>query len=120
MVKNRVLGRHGENIALNYFSGLGYKVLERNYKCRIGEVDIIAQKDSSLIFIEVKTRTSLSYGHPVESVSEHKIKKIKDVAGFFMANNNNLYPNFDVRFDVVSIIINRGSGFKLEHIENAF
>jgi len=119
MAKNRVLGRHGENIALNYFSGLGYKVLERNYKCRIGEVDIIAQKDSSLIFIEVKTRTSLRYGHPVESVSEHKIKKIKDVAGFFITNNN-LYSNFDVRFDVVSIIINRDLGFKLEHIENAF
>lgn len=141
MIKNKVLGKIGEKTASSYLNSKGYVILEKNYSCRLGEIDIIAKKGRDLIFIEVKTRTNLNYGYPEESVSGFKIKKIKDVAKFFIANNNS-FSNFNFRFDVISIIVDKNlaesilcddiiknndikkifssAGSKFEHIKDAF
>ena len=120
----------------------GYFILDRNYRNRYGEIDIIAKKDKCLIFIEVKTRTNLDYGDPLETINKLKISRIKRLASFYIASNKLL--GFNPRFNVISIIINRSlikkiiekdnmsngiteinvlgdkSLLKIEHIENAF
>jgi len=120
----------------------GYFILDRNYRNRYGEIDIIAKKDKCLIFIEVKTRTNLDYGDPLETINKLKISRIKRLASFYIASNK--LSGFNPRFNVISIIINRSlikkiiekdnmsngitelntledkSLLKIEHIENAF
>ena len=120
----------------------GYYILDRNYRNRYGEIDIIAKKDKCLIFIEVKTRTNLDYGDPLETINKLKISRIKRLASFYIASNK--LSGFNPRFNVISIIINRSlikkiiekdnmsngitelnipqdkSLLKIEHIENAF
>ncbi len=140
MIKNKALGKIGEDAASSYLSSSGYIIIEKNYSCKLGEIDIIAKKGKYLVFIEVKTRTNLSYGYPEESVNKYKIKKIKDVANIFIINNES-FSNFNFRFDVISIIIDKNmadniicnddindklkkifssNGFKFKHIKNAF
>lgn len=120
----------------------GYFILDRNYRNRYGEIDIIAKKDKCLIFIEVKTRTNLDYGDPLETINKLKISRIKRLASFYIVSNK--LSGFNPRFNVISIIINRSlikkiiekdnmsngiteinvlgdkSLLKIEHIENAF
>lgn len=131
MSKKLILGKHGESIATDYLIRCGYSILAKNYRCKFGEVDIIAKESDKLVFIEVKTRISLNYGFPEEAINKYKIGKIRNVAKLFMANNTN-FSNFDIRFDIISIIVDRNltnhnhssknssKNFKIKHIVNAF
>ena len=73
---NKTLGKLGEDIAIRFLKYKGYKVIEKNFSCRYGEIDIIAQNSKFLIFVEVKTRTNLNYGKPVEAVNKIKINHL--------------------------------------------
>lgn len=117
MFSNKDLGRAGEEFAGQYFESLGYKILEKNYRCRLGEVDLIVKKDDVIAFVEVKTRKSTSYGDPEESINSLKIKKIRNSARYFISVKN-LF-DFNVSFDVISIKAISGK-FILKHIRNAF
>jgi putative endonuclease len=96
------LGKSGEDSALNFLKENGYKILVKNYKTKLGEVDIIAYDKDTLCFIEVKTRGSLRFGSPQEAVSHFKQRQISKVALQFLKRNNLL--NKKARFDVVSVI----------------
>jgi len=103
---NKIIGRSGEKIAVNYLEGLGYKIICENYKCKAGEIDLISVKGNEIIFTEVKTRTNLSYGYPFEAVTRGKLKKIKETSKYFLSNNIILEnKNYNFRFDVISIVI---------------
>jgi len=118
MTKKRIsLGKKGEEIAVSYLKSLEYRIIERNYKCKFGEIDIIASDKKTLSFIEVKTRSSLDYGHPYYGVDRRKQHQISKVALSYL-NKNNL-QNIDARFDVLAIHIS-GEGEKVELIKNAF
>ena len=117
MLSNKELGRAGEEIAREYLENLGYQILEKNYRCKHGEIDLIAKKDNVVIFIEVKTRKSTSYGDPEESINSLKIKKIRSSANHFICFKN-LY-DFDISFEVISIKLHSGKYF-IKHIKNAF
>lgn len=101
MIHNKALGEYGEKIAQFFLSKIGYLILEKNYKCKFGEVDLIARTNNLIIFVEVKTRSNLSYGYPEESIEYFKIQKIKNIANYFITRKN--LESFDVRFDVISI-----------------
>ncbi len=73
-MKNKILGNLGETIAENYLKKSGYNIVCKNFRCSIGEIDIIALNKNSLIFVEVKTRTSTKFGYPKEAVTYHKKK----------------------------------------------
>lgn len=103
-------GKFGEKIASEYLEKEGYKVEERNFRCRIGEIDIIATKGNIVSFVEVKTRTGEEFGRPSEAVDEHKQKKIRKAAAAYMMHNKMV--NCDVSFDVVEVYCN--------HMENCF
>jgi len=101
MLSKKQLGDIGEDISEIFLIKKGYSVLKRNYRCRLGEIDLIARDKNKLIFFEVKTRTNLNFGYPEESVNNLKVIKLKKIATFFTVTKNML--NLDIQFDVISI-----------------
>jgi len=115
----RGLGLLGEELASRYLEGLGYTILERNYRCPYGELDLIARKGDWLAFVEVRTRRSLDLGAPEESLTRTKMERLKRTALYYISLNPGLPRNW--RFDVVALELDRRGGVtRLEHIENAF
>ncbi len=113
----RQKGASGEKLALSFLKKQKYKILETNYNCPAGEIDIIALKKRTLVFIEVKFRKSLEYGYPEESVNYPKQKKIALAAMHYLKQKG--VRDIDLRFDVVSILqMEKESEIKL--FENAF
>ncbi|QUH21684.1 YraN family protein [Alkaliphilus sp. B6464] len=113
------LGLIGEQLAVNYIRDNGYYILDRNYRTRLGELDIIAKKDNIIAFIEVKTRTSNTYGMPSEAVNYRKQKTIQRLSQQYILHKklNNTCCHY--RFDVIEVKI-IGKKYKIDHIENAF
>ena len=107
MEHNRELGRIGELEAQKYLKENGYKIIETNYRCPLGEIDIIAKDKGELVFIEVKTRTSKKYGSPIEAINKKKQNSIMKSAQFYL-NRKNL-NDVNVRFDAVEVIINNST-----------
>lgn len=113
-MNKRKFGIIGEKIAQGYLKNKGYEILETNFYTKKGEIDIISKKDNCIIFVEVKTRNNLEYGTPAMSVNYIKKQHIKIAAKIFI-HINKLYK-YNVRFDVVEIIIKNGK-CKINHIE---
>ncbi len=117
------LGRQGELAALSHLVGKGYRILERNYRYRRNEIDIIAKEGATLCFIEVKTRASRAAGDPLEAVTPEKQREIIRAASAYLAHLGE--PEPDCRFDVVGILARRfRSGrlvdYELTHVTDAF
>lgn len=113
---NRALGSTGEHMAQAYLMNQGYTILERNYRCRLGEVDLIANNEGYLAFIEVKLRKSTTYGLPREAVDARKQRQIMKVASWYLSANQ--ITDRYIRFDVVEIF--QGEKTTLNLIKNAF
>lgn len=110
-------GRRGEDLAVRYLKKKGYKIIERNYRTRNGEVDIIAKYKGRVVFIEVKTRRSPRYGHPKFAVTAGKQRKISMVALEYLKKNHSLQTS--ARFDVVTVQSSE-NGPVIEIVANAF
>ena len=110
-------GNLGENEACRYLRKNKYKILVRNYRQRCGEIDIIAQKDENIAFVEVKTRSKTEYGNPSEAVTYTKQQKIKKTAMFYIGENN---IDADFTFDIIEVIIDNKKVVSVNHIKNAF
>jgi len=115
--RTKRLGDWGEEKATQFLTKNGYKIIERNFRWARGELDIVAEKDDLLIFVEVKTATSANMGEPASWVTPRKQKQIALAAQKFLQDNR--IENKDCRFDVIGIM-KTGSTFKIQHIENAF
>jgi putative endonuclease len=110
------LGKDGELIAFMILQRDNYNILHTNWKYKKAEVDIIAEKDDFLIFIEVKTRGNTKYGKPSDAIDKQKIALYKDAVEGYLEQ----YPcELEIRFDVISIIIGKDET-EIEHISNAF
>ncbi|MDR1094618.1 MAG: YraN family protein [Clostridiales bacterium] len=107
-------GAVGEESAARFLERKGYRVLENNYKCRFGEIDVVAMDGDTLVFVEVKHRATLKYGRPAEAVNTRKQYKISQVAAAYIKSKK-LY-DAPARFDVIEVLDNRW----VNHIENAF
>jgi len=110
------LGEKGEGLAVKFLKKKGYRIIRRNYKIRIGEIDVIAGDKDTLVFIEVKTRESLYYGRPFEAVDRLKRRKIANVALQYLKTLKEVPP---CRFDIVSIYFDHGRP-EFELIKDAF
>ena len=119
----RERGRKGEEIACRYLRRRLYSIIETNFRTRYGEIDIIARRGNTIVFIEVKARRDKSYGEPFESVTPRKQSRIRRMAeSWLMAHQHESpYNDCDFRFDVISILLD-GSGKpgEFRHIEDAF
>lgn len=110
----KATGRSGEDAAVQYLEKMGYTILERNYRLRIGEVDIIARDKEYLVFLEVKTRRSTRFGSPFEAVDMRKQQQIVKVAAAYVRGRE-----IPVRFDAVAVHLN-GQHVRVEVLKNAF
>jgi putative endonuclease len=115
---NRELGKYGEQQAARYLQKNGYKILSQNFYTRYGELDIICEKKQEIIFVEVKTRKSISCGTPEEAITYWKKEHIKKAALIYLKDNRK--PFRGLRFDVITVFINEMGEENLNHIENAF
>jgi len=117
-VKRRDVGILGEKLAKDFLKKRGYHILESNYRCPEGEIDIIARHKDSLVFIEVRTKRSLQFGSPEESITPTKMEKLRVVAAHYQQTRNNLPPLW--RIDVVAVEIGpKDRPVRIELIENA-
>jgi len=112
------LGAWGEERAADYLSRQGMEIIERNYRTPVGEIDIIAQHKSWLVFIEVKTRRSILFGTPQEAVGPRKQRQIIRTAHWYLQNNKK--PKLQPRFDVIAILCQSGAEVQITHIQDAF
>ncbi|MFH1801141.1 MAG: YraN family protein [Candidatus Omnitrophota bacterium] len=112
------LGERGETAACVFLKDHGYKILEKNYKCKLGEIDVIARRQGRLAFIEIKTRTNAQFGTPQEAVDLRKQEKIFKVAQWYLKEKKIL--KFPIAFDVVAILWREGQPPEMRLIADAF
>jgi putative endonuclease len=111
------LGRQGEDLAESVFLRLGFDVVQRNYRCKHGEIDLIARRGRMLVFCEVKTRRTDMWGMPAEAVGPRKQFRLRRLATAWLAEH--AVGRVQVRFDVVSVIV-RPERSEVTHIPDAF
>lgn len=111
------LGSEGENLAVAFLKKKGYRILAKNYKTFIGEIDIIAEDGETVVFVEVKTRKNDMFGYPFESVNSRKRQKLKNLALLYLKKRGEELP---VRFDVLSIVYLENGRRMIDHIRDAF
>lgn len=114
----RELGQLGEELAVDLLKAKGYIILERNFRCKLGEIDIIARDKDTLVFLEVRSKSSSGFGVPQESVNYKKQRTIRRVAEYYLIKNK--LQNDFCRFDVIAVTWQNNSTPKIEIIKDAF
>lgn len=112
--KDRV-GRVGEQLARDWLTSKGLEILDANWRCSIGELDIVALDGDDLAFVEVKTRTSTAFGHPAESVTREKLARLRRLAGAWVEAHD--VHASGMRIDVVAILRRAGKPTLVEHVQ---
>lgn len=116
---NRKTGNIGEELAAKYLIKNSYQILERNFHTRFGEIDIICKKKDTIIFIEVKTKTSINYGTPEEMINQNKINKIQKMANVYLTTKR--LHNYSIRLDAIAITLDgNGQVQSFNHHENLY
>jgi putative endonuclease len=114
----RALGVSGEELVAGWYTTHGYTVVDRNWRCTEGELDLVARRAQVLVFCEVKTRSSNRFGTPAEAVTSTKARRIRRLAARWLAEHRQRAP--EIRFDVASVLVRRGQPPEIDVIEAAF
>lgn len=114
---NKETGILGEQIAKDYLISIQYKILEQNFRYSKSEIDLIAKDREVLVFVEVKTRSYDYFGPPESFVSEHKELLIHEAGSYYMETINH---DWEFRFDIIAILLNKDGSHQLNHFKNAF
>ncbi|GFR37749.1 UPF0102 protein [Insulibacter thermoxylanivorax] len=115
----RRLGQKGEQAACSYLLSRGYRLIDRNWRCRLGEIDVVAGLDEQLVIVEVRTRSSDRFGSAAESIDARKQCKLRQLALLYMKEKH--YPqDTRLRFDVIAVRMLADGGVQIEHIPEAF
>jgi putative endonuclease len=114
MTRNQALGCYGEQVAARHLEQQGLVIIGRNWRCDIGEIDIIARDSTTLVFVEVKTRTGVQFGHPLEAISDRKIRRLRRLALRWLDELSIHAPV--VRFDVIGIVQPTSGGPVISHV----
>jgi putative endonuclease len=113
-----MLGHLGEMMAADRLRKEGYLILERNYRCAQGEIDLVAAEDGVLVFVEVRTRTSEGFGSPLETIDHEKRCRLRNAARSYLRERNPACRG--IRFDVVGILLKEGAEAQIEIVPHAF
>jgi putative endonuclease len=109
-----VLGREGEQAAVSYLEGRGFRILDRNWRCADGEIDIVAVERHTFVACEVKTRTGTRYGTPLDAVGREKRRRLRRLAALWLSAHG---VRFDqIRIDVLGLLRDEAGGFTIEHV----
>lgn len=112
------LGRRGEELAAGFLAEAGFRIVDRNWRCSQGEIDLVAIDGEELVFIEVKTRSSVAYGHPFEAITAPKLARLRRLAAAWCDANT---PHASVvRIDAIAVIAPRGRQPVIEHLRRVF
>jgi putative endonuclease len=114
------LGARGEELAAAWYTGRGYEVLARNWRCREGELDLVLTRGRDVVFCEVKTRTGAGFGLPAEAVTAEKQRRLRRLATRWLGEQSPSRRFGEVRFDVACVTVRAGAAPDLEVIEAAF
>lgn len=109
------VGRHGEDLAAKYLARAGFSIIARNWRCELGEIDIVAWDGETLVICEVKTRRGLAFGGPLEAVTARKLIRLRRLAGRWM--HEHPMSSDEVRIDVIGIVCPRRGTAVIEHLE---
>ena len=112
------VGRYGENVAVRHLTDAGLQIIERNWRCPDGEIDIVASERGALVFCEVKTRSSVRYGTPAEAITRRKADRLRRLAYLWLQQHPGGWP--EIRFDVVSVLRSAAGAAVVEHVRAAF
>ncbi|MCR1898126.1 YraN family protein [Irregularibacter muris] len=118
MARNIEVGIIGEKEARKFLSKKGYKIIEQNFRCKLGEIDIIAKQEDTIVFVEVKTRKNNLFGTPAQAVNKSKQMKIIKTALYYLKIHNEFSKN--IRFDVIEVWFSNGIVQDVNIIPNAF
>ncbi len=111
------LGQWGESVAAHHLEAKGYQIVERNWRCRQGEIDLVARAGAELVFVEVKTRRGRDMGMPEEALTPHKSRKLLELGQIYVARHD---LDVDWRIDLVAVELDKaGKLLRCEHIPNA-
>lgn len=117
MINNKTIGSHGEQLATEFLIKNGYKIIDRNFRCRFGEIDIIAQEGETLVIVEVKTRYTNSFGSPSECIGFKKRSNMLKTVYVFISNHK--FFNCNIRIDALEVILNhKDDSFNIVHLCN--
>lgn len=115
--RNKIVGVFGENAVVDFIHQQGASIVDRNWRVKEGEIDIVAQlDDGSFAFVEVKTRTSITYGHPLESINSAKAHRLQRLALAWLATHQSL--GHEYRIDCAAVIISANGKFTIEYRKN--
>ncbi|HEY2642688.1 MAG TPA: YraN family protein [Galbitalea sp.] len=112
------LGRRGETLAAEHLVASGYAIVERNWRCSQGEIDIVATRDGETVFVEVKTRTSVAFGHPLEAITVRKLARLRRLAAAWCDAHPGRHSR--IRIDAIAIIAPTHGLIEIEHLERVF
>ncbi len=112
------LGKRGEDLAAQFLTDAGYTVIDRNWRCARGEIDLVARDGNDTVFVEVKTRSSTAFGHPFEAITAQKLARLKRLANAWCGAHP--YRRGVIRIDAVSVIAGAGSAPIIEHLRRVF
>ena len=118
MAAKDALGRRGEAIATEYLLSRGLSIVDRNWRCQQGEIDVVARDGAEVVFVEVKTRSSVAFGHPFESVTPAKLARLRRLAAAWCEAHPG--DNGVVRIDAVAVIVPRIGEVEVEHLVRVF
>lgn len=112
-----VLGVYGEQAAIDYLISRNYELLDRNWRCSFGELDVVARDESTIVFVEVKTRNGSGFGHPFEAITEAKRARIRRLAAAWLSTK--LIGAAAIRMDAIGVIVQNGR-VSIEHLKQVF
>lgn len=112
------LGRRGERLAERHLLARGYRLIERNWRCRHGEIDLVVRDGDALVFVEVKTRTGLGFGHPFEAITPAKLARLRRLAVEWCTAHPS--ERGRIRIDAVAVLAPRGATERIEHLVGVF
>jgi len=118
--KNYQKGKTGEDIAASYLQGIGFKIIEKNFSTRFGEIDLITVKNNCLVFVEVKLRVGEEFGTPEELINKRKISQVRRMAEMFLLKNKKMANTYQSqRIDAVAIVVSQNYEVeRINHYEN--
>lgn len=108
------VGRYGEKVAAAHLNSRGWQVLERNWRCKQGEIDIVALDGAVLVFVEVKTRRGLEFGHPAQAVTAEKLARLRRLAAQWLESSDRRAT--EVRIDVLAVVLQPSGAPRVEHL----
>ena len=118
MAAKDALGRRGEDLAAAHLTASGLTIVERNWRCVQGEIDVVARDGDELVFVEVKTRSSVRYGHPLEAITPTKLARLRRLAGQWCATHPGGAER--IRIDAVAVIAPLRGPVAIEHLRRVF